>query len=232
MGGVAHRRRKRKEPGGDRSARQKEEQARQEKQLQGKLVGSDNAEDAKDKDEKEAAPEVPEQGDHQGLSLGRHHRRARPRQAGRQLSRSPQEPGGGSSQLSAARPAAADAPTRRYVDEVGERFERRRTYKVLDNLPEVDEELAPDDVRPNNLVDPLPFLKAGLWEKVHIASLVPKEKKEIPKSDTAPGGGMMGGWHDGRHDESADGDERGMSMGQAAAGLGGGMMSLRMDGRR
>ena len=25
-------------------------------------------------------------------------------------------------------------------------------------------------------VDPLPFLNAGLWEKVHIASLVPKEK--------------------------------------------------------
>ena len=72
-------------------------------------------------------------------------------------------------------------------------------YKVLDNLPEVDEELTPDDVRPTNLVDPLPFLKAGLWEKVHIASLVPKEKKEIPKTET-PGrhdGGMMGGGHDG-----------------------------------
>ena len=55
-------------------------------------------------------------------------------------------------------------------------------FKVLDNLPEVDEELTPDNVRPTNLVDPLPFLKAGLWEKVHIASLVPKEKKEIPKS--------------------------------------------------
>ena len=31
------------------------------------------------------------------------------------------------------------------------------------------------------LVDPLPFLKAGYWEKVHVSSLVPKEKKEVPK---------------------------------------------------
>jgi len=61
---------------------------------------------------------------------------------------------------------------------------------VLDNLPEHDEELVPETVRPESLVDPLPFLKAGLWEKVHIASLVPKEKKEIPKSDL---GGMMPG---------------------------------------
>ena len=51
--------------------------------------------------------------------------------------------------------------------------------KILDNLPEEDEELTPENVRPDNLNDPLPFLKAGLWEKVHIASLVPKEKKEI-----------------------------------------------------
>ena len=51
--------------------------------------------------------------------------------------------------------------------------------KILDNLPEEDEELTPENVRPDNLNDPLPFLKAGYWEKVHIASLVPKEKKEI-----------------------------------------------------
>ena len=74
-----------------------------------------------------------------------------------------------------------------------------RTIKVLDNLPEEDEELTPDNVRPYGLVDPLPFLKSGLWEKVHIASLVPKEKKEIPKS-VPPMGGMMGGMRDdGRH---------------------------------
>ncbi len=62
-------------------------------------------------------------------------------------------------------------------------------YKVLDNLPEEDEELTPENVRPDGLVDPLPFMKSGLWEKVHIASLVPKEKKEIVTS--CPPGGMM-----------------------------------------
>jgi len=67
--------------------------------------------------------------------------------------------------------------------------------KILDNLPEEDEELTPETVRPDNLNDPLPFLKAGLWEKVHIASLVPKEKKEIaapPPIAGMMGGGMMG----------------------------------------
>ncbi len=66
--------------------------------------------------------------------------------------------------------------------------------RVLDNLPEHDEELVPENVRPDLLVDPLPFLKAGLWEKVHIASLVPKEKKEVPKSQIGGGmgRGMMG----------------------------------------
>jgi len=74
-----------------------------------------------------------------------------------------------------------------------------RNYKVLDNLPEEEEELTPEDVRFEALVDPLPFLRAGYWERVHIGSLVPQEKKEIAKP--AVGGmagmegmpGMMGG---------------------------------------
>ena len=68
-------------------------------------------------------------------------------------------------------------------------------FKILDNLPEEDEELTPDSVRPDNLNDPLPFLKAGLWEKVHIASLVPEEKKKVaePLPPAAGPGGMMGG---------------------------------------
>ena len=74
----------------------------------------------------------------------------------------------------------------------------KENLKILDNLPEVEEEeLTPDTVRPEALVDPLPFLKSGLWEKVHVASLVPKEKKEIKKQETGQGGmmggGMMGG---------------------------------------
>jgi hypothetical protein len=73
----------------------------------------------------------------------------------------------------------------------------KENYKVLDQLPEEDEELAPPTVLPEGLVDHLPFLLAGLYEKVHIASLVPKEKKEVPKEKVAQGGfggrGMMGG---------------------------------------
>ncbi len=67
----------------------------------------------------------------------------------------------------------------------------KENLTVLDNLAYVDEEeLTPDTVRCEALVDPLPFLKQGLWEKVHIASLVPKEKREIKKAE--PAGGMMG----------------------------------------
>lgn len=66
---------------------------------------------------------------------------------------------------------------------------------VLDNLPEEDEELVPDDVRLPNIVDPLPLAKAGYWTGVHVASLVPKEKVEVKKTDVVggPGGKMMGG---------------------------------------
>jgi len=64
--------------------------------------------------------------------------------------------------------------------------------KILNNLPEEDEEWAPEPVRLEHLVDPLPFLKAGYWERVHVASLVPKEKKELPKFQPTAGPGMMG----------------------------------------
>jgi hypothetical protein len=77
-----------------------------------------------------------------------------------------------------------------------EKVDSEENLKILDNLPEEDEELTPDSVRPDTLNDPLPFLKAGLWEKVHIASLVPKEKKEVaapPPVNGMMGGSMMGG---------------------------------------
>jgi hypothetical protein len=61
---------------------------------------------------------------------------------------------------------------------------------VLDNLTEKDDELVPDDVRLEALVDPLPFPKAGYWTGVHVASLVPKDKAEVKK--TAFVGGEMG----------------------------------------
>jgi hypothetical protein len=73
-----------------------------------------------------------------------------------------------------------------------QKVSRDENLKVLDNLAYIDEEeLTPETVRNEALVDPLPFLRAGLWEKVHVASLVPKEKKVAPKTVTAETGGMM-----------------------------------------
>jgi len=98
-----------------------------------------------------------------------------------------------------------------------EKVDAEENLKVLDNLPEEDEELTPATVRPDNLNDPLPFLKAGLWEKVHLASLVPKEKKEIAAPPPPMGGmgGMMGG---------------SMSRGMMGGKMGGGMGGMSMMG--
>ncbi len=76
-----------------------------------------------------------------------------------------------------------------------EKVDAAKNLDVLDNLPYNEEELAPKKVLPDNLVDPLPFLNAGVWEKVHIASLVPKEKVKSPDEPKAQQGmpGMMGG---------------------------------------
>src|SRR5262249_11421724 len=95
-----------------------------------------------------------------------------------------------------------------------------KNLDVLENLPEEEpDELTPDNVRPDNLVDHLPFLKAGFWEKVHIASLAPKEKIEAPKaqprqSDMMFGGGMKGGGGGGMRSGGMMG-----AMGAAGAGM-------------
>ena len=65
-------------------------------------------------------------------------------------------------------------------------------FKVLDNLTEVDDELADKDALLEALVDPLPFPKAGYWTGVTVASLVPKEKLEVKKA-AVPAGGYGGG---------------------------------------
>ncbi len=74
-------------------------------------------------------------------------------------------------------------------------------YKVLENLPEADEELIPLVMRPEALVDQLPFLRAGYWTGVHVARLVPAEVRDGPAADVnagnmrgpgGPGGKMMG----------------------------------------
>ena len=91
-----------------------------------------------------------------------------------------------------------------------------QNHAIVWNLPEEEEELTPDDVRISALVDPLPFLKAGYLQGVHVASLVPKEKLEEPKTATAAGG-MMGG------------DMMGSGMMPSSAGMMGGMMGSEMS---
>ncbi len=54
-----------------------------------------------------------------------------------------------------------------------------RNRLLLDNLPEADEEWTPETVRISSLVAPLPFLKAGSWERVHVARMVPAEKLKV-----------------------------------------------------
>lgn len=97
-----------------------------------------------------------------------------------------------------------------------------KNLNVLDNITEGDDEMTPETVRPEALVDPLPFLRSGYWEKVHIASLVPKERREVVGTQL-PGGGMFG-----MMDEDDD-DMRG--RGRGAMARGGGMMRGGPGGR-
>ena len=159
----------------------KEEEERKRRQLEGKLVDDDCAGRRHQERRRQRGSRPAGQGNRQRLSLGCDHRRARPRENAGQLSRSSQKPRGRTSQLPTSRSSAPDIQTDGSWTEWQD-VDAKVNLAVLDNLPEHDEELVPENVRPESLVDPLPFLKAGLWEKVHIASLVPKEKKEIPKA--------------------------------------------------
>ncbi len=72
-----------------------------------------------------------------------------------------------------------------------EAVDSEKNHEIVYNLPEEEEELTPETVRIAQLVDPLPFLKAGYWERVHVASLVPKEKLDASPTSTAMGGSDM-----------------------------------------
>ena len=174
---------------------QRKRSSSKKRELAAKLAGSDKAPDAKADEAKEKAAGRRQQQQFKEITKGLRWVAitgvTRPRQAGGQLPRGPQEPAVGHPALRAARPRAPGPPEGRLLVGVGD-VDADENLKVLDNLPEEDEELTPENVRPDNLNDPLPFLKSGLWEKVHIASLVPKEKKEVAKPPPAMGG-MMGG---------------------------------------
>jgi hypothetical protein len=95
-----------------------------------------------------------------------------------------------------------------------------KNLDILDNIPEADEELTPESVRPKSLVDPLPFLQAGYWEKVHLASLVPREKVVVPEENTnlaMPGMGMSRG---GMPNMGQQADMMNQMMRQRGSGMG------------
>jgi len=74
-----------------------------------------------------------------------------------------------------------------------EAVDAERNHAILDNLPEVEEEYADPKALLDALVDPLPFLKAGYWERVHVARLVPQEKiKALTVAPQVTAGPMMG----------------------------------------
>jgi RNA polymerase sigma factor (sigma-70 family) len=55
-----------------------------------------------------------------------------------------------------------------------------QNYQILDNLPEVEAEKTPDELRPSALVDPLPFLREGSWRGVDVERLraIPREENK------------------------------------------------------
>jgi hypothetical protein len=60
------------------------------------------------------------------------------------------------------------------------------TLRILDNLPGQDEEMTPEELRIDALVDPLPFARGATWEGVHVERLVPKvwETRVVGRADT------------------------------------------------
>lgn len=53
------------------------------------------------------------------------------------------------------------------------------TLRILDNVPELEEERVAPEHRVVSLVDPLPFLTVGKWRGVDVVELIPAQRKEI-----------------------------------------------------
>jgi hypothetical protein len=85
--------------------------------------------------------------------------------------------------------------------------------EILDNLPELDEERVPERLRVNDLNDPLPFLKQGVWKGVDVEDLIPLEDRQQPEPGVAPEG-----------QERLPGGILRKKQGRAAGGMMGGMI--------
>jgi RNA polymerase sigma factor (sigma-70 family) len=114
-----------------------------------------------------------------------------------------------------------------------ERVDPNANLNVLDNLPEVEAELTPEEVRNPALVDPLPFLKTGRWVGVDVERFIPARLIEDPlkerglpaplpsgaKAKLPVAGGMMGSTGGRRKRRAAQPNPEG-----AVKKMGGGMM--------
>ena len=67
------------------------------------------------------------------------------------------------------------------------------TMRILENVPEVDEEKTPEELRIGSLVDPLPSLKAGVWSGVDVDRFVPIVHVEEPRQQPGLALGLMRG---------------------------------------
>jgi len=226
MGGMGGAVKKRTRGKADFEREAKEEDARKQKQLSAKLAGGNGPEEAKKEDAEKDEDSKEVLRGHRWVVLTGVLDHAKLVANYKAAVKNPAVAHPNYARLNLQRKALQDDGT--WTD--WEKVSRDENLKVIDNLAYIDEEeLTPETVRCEALVDPLPFLKAGLWEKVHIASLVPKEKKEIPKAANDLGG-MFGG---GRMRGGAGGMGSGMDYGNAMKGMGASsaMMQNMMGGR-
>jgi hypothetical protein len=99
--------------------------------------------------------------------------------------------------------------------------ERDESEKVLDDCVELEDELVPQEVVLKPLVDFLPFLKSNYYRGVHVAELVPSEKRKIDRPKNAVGMGMPG---------MGGGSEMGAMIGGSRPGMGAGSENMMMRG--
>jgi hypothetical protein len=227
MGGMAGQRKRRTKSQADIDREEKAEQARQERLLKQKLTGGDSgASDKAKADEEAQEKEVPSKEITKGyrwVAITGVLDHAQMLANYKEALKNPAIAHPNYKRLDLQRKTLQPDGTWSGWQDV----DANKNLDVLDNLPEREEELAPENVLPEGLVDPLPVLKAGLWEKVHIASLVPKEKKEVPKANTGMGGMMgmrsgMGGM--GNYGDAGEGGMGGGAMANMMRRMGGSMM--------